>query len=95
MHNQALKNLDSVERSVIKVEKINGPILLVSGIHDQWWPSSEMSRAVMNRLAVNNFLHSYVHFECDTDHFPFLRKPEVFDAMLDHVDKMVEERHEY
>lgn len=92
MHSQALKNTEAVEKALIKVENINGPVLLVSGIHDQWWPSAEMSRMVMKRLEAKNFPHSYVHFECDTDHYPFWRKPEMWDIMLDQIDKMVESR---
>jgi len=92
MHTQALKNTEAVEKAVIKVENINGPVLLISGIHDQWLPSLEMSRLVVNRLKANNFPHPHMHLECDTDHFPFMRKPEVFDTMLDEIDKMVEYR---
>ena len=43
MHSQALKNANTVEQALIKVENINGPILLISGLRDQWWPSAEMS----------------------------------------------------
>jgi uncharacterized protein len=92
MHNQALKNTIAVEKALIKVENINGPILLVSATRDQWWPSAKMSRLIMKRLEENHFTYSFVHFECDTDHFPFIRKPEVWDATLDQIDKMVQER---
>lgn len=90
MHSQALKNTEAVEKALIKVENINGPILLVSGLSDQWWPSADMSRMVMERLAEKKFPHTYVHFECDTDHYPFNRKPEVWEAMLEQMDKMVQ-----
>lgn len=91
MHNQALTNLEAVEKATIKVENINGPILLVSGEKDQWWPSADMSRAIMKRLADNKFSHSYVHFQCDADHFPYARKPKVWKGILDRADEMVEE----
>lgn len=92
MHNRALKNKKAVEKAIIKVENINGPVLLISGERDQWWPSAEMSRRIMARLQDNRFFHPYVHFECDTDHFPFYRKPEAWGAMMDQVEKMVEYR---
>jgi dienelactone hydrolase len=38
------------EQAAIPVEKINGPILLISGGKDQMWPSTQMSLAIMERL---------------------------------------------
>jgi dienelactone hydrolase len=42
-----------VERATIPVERINGPVLLISGQDDQLWPSAEFSDLVMQRLAAN------------------------------------------
>lgn len=36
---------------IIHVEKIDGPVLLISGKDDRLWPSFKMSSEVMNRLA--------------------------------------------
>ncbi len=91
MHNQALKNTEAVEKAIIKVEKINGPVLLVSGEKDQWWPSADMSRQVMKRLKEHKFGYSYVHVESDSDHYPYSRQQEVWMYILNHTDKMIKE----
>jgi hypothetical protein len=44
---QKTKNLDQVQ---IPVERINGPILLISGKDDRMWPSFTLSELVMHRL---------------------------------------------
>ena len=41
----ALMDTETVEKAIIKVEDINGPILLISGEKDQVWPSKEMRDA--------------------------------------------------
>jgi dienelactone hydrolase len=45
-----LQDQAAVERALIPVERINGPILLVSGDDDQMWPSSRYASMVMSRL---------------------------------------------
>jgi dienelactone hydrolase len=49
-----LENKTAVDNAAIPVEKINGPVLLISGNEDQLWPSTEMSDMVMDRLKENN-----------------------------------------
>src|SRR5262249_40416242 len=39
----AMRDLDAVERATIAVERINGPVLMVSGRDDQVWPSFELA----------------------------------------------------
>ncbi len=56
-----LKNQQAVQRALIKVEKINGPILLISGKDDQLWPSFEMSEMIMDRLRQHNHLFEFRH----------------------------------
>ena len=46
---------EAVEAATIPVERINGPVLLISGADDQMWPSSTFSEMVINRL------HSFKH----------------------------------
>ncbi|SHJ80442.1 BAAT / Acyl-CoA thioester hydrolase C terminal [Arenibacter nanhaiticus] len=43
----------------IKVEKINGPVLLFSGKDDRVWPSSLMADMIEQRLKENNFKYSF------------------------------------
>lgn len=46
----SLRDPDLVEKASIPVEKIQGPVLLISGSDDQVWPSSVLSERVMQRL---------------------------------------------
>ncbi len=46
----SLRDPDLVEKATIPVEKIEGPVLLISGSDDQVWPSSFLSERVMQRL---------------------------------------------
>ena len=43
--------------AVIPVERINGPVLLVSGEADGLWPAKTMADAIVARLRANNFRH--------------------------------------
>jgi hypothetical protein len=45
-----LKNRAAVSNASIPVEKINGPVLLVSGNDDKLWPSKAMADMIMNRM---------------------------------------------
>ncbi len=44
-------------RATIPVERINGPVLLISGEDDALWPSTELAQRVMDRLA--QYHHPY------------------------------------
>ena len=45
----------------IPVERINGPVLLISGRADSLWPSTAMSEAVVARLRAHNFRFPVEH----------------------------------
>jgi dienelactone hydrolase len=47
--------------ATIAVERIAGPVLLISGEHDQMWPSTLMAERIMRRLAAHSFTHPYTH----------------------------------
>jgi dienelactone hydrolase len=49
-----LTNAAEVAQASIPVERIGGPVLLISGRDDQSWPSDEMARAVVDRLAAHH-----------------------------------------
>lgn len=53
----ALLDKEAVERARIRVEKIAGPVLLLSATDDGSWPSSEYSRMVVERL--EQLKHAY------------------------------------
>ena len=58
----SLKQTKAVEKAAIKVENINGPILLISGKEDKMWPSTQMGDMVIKRLEEKKFPHWYRHF---------------------------------
>lgn len=50
-----------LEESTIKVENINGPILLLSGEEDTMWPATRMSNDIIKRLDKHEFKFGYEH----------------------------------
>jgi pimeloyl-ACP methyl ester carboxylesterase len=58
---EMLEDEEAVERAAIPVEKINGPILLLSATRDEFWPSTEMSEAIVRRLEEQRFPYRYEH----------------------------------
>lgn len=60
---RALTDQEAVERAFIPVERINGPVMLVSGTDDRMWPSSRFSRMVVDRLEQSEFKHAVRHLE--------------------------------
>lgn len=65
---EMLKNEEAVERAAIKVENINGPILFVSATQDEFWPSKEMSDAMMQRLQTRGFPFYADHLVVEGSH---------------------------
>ena len=51
----------AMARAAIPVERINGPVLLVSATRDEVWPSKEMADAMMRRLQAHGFPHHAEH----------------------------------
>ncbi len=60
-----LRNSKSIAAAAIPVERIGGPILLVSGGDDHLWPAAEMSEAILARLKRHHFPHRVEHL-----HYP-------------------------
>jgi uncharacterized protein len=54
--------------AVIPVEKIAGPVLLISARQDRVWPSTPMSEAVMARLDAARFPYAHTHLAYDSGH---------------------------
>jgi dienelactone hydrolase len=54
-----LRKHDLVAAATIQVERINGPVLLISGTADELWPSERFAELVMARLRENE--HPYPH----------------------------------
>lgn len=73
-----LEDKKAVEQAEIEVEKINGPILILSGTEDDQWPATYMSQQIINRLAKKNFTHTYQHLPLEGGHM----------EPLNHFDKV-------
>lgn len=56
-YKESLKSKAAVQKATIPVEKINGPVLLISGLDDQIWPSAQMAQSIIKRLKKNR--HPY------------------------------------
>jgi dienelactone hydrolase len=57
----ALRDTEAVAAAEIPVERIEGPILLVSGGSDAMWPSTEMADIAVRRAERYDFAHPIVH----------------------------------
>lgn len=68
----------AVAKASIEVENINGPVLLVSATEDEYWPSTEMSEVMVQRLEEHNFPHYVEHVAVRGNHA----------APLDHFDEI-------
>ena len=51
-----------VEACAIEVERIRGPVLLVSAGDDRMWPSGPLSEVAARRLAAAGLAHEHLHF---------------------------------
>lgn len=56
-----LEDATAREAAAIPVERIAGPVLLLSGEDDQLWPSTEMANLVMARLDAARFPYPHTH----------------------------------
>lgn len=52
---EGLSDSTAMNKAAIRVENINGPILLFSGLEDEVWPSSMMSDMIENRIENSSF----------------------------------------
>jgi dienelactone hydrolase/uncharacterized protein (DUF2141 family) len=57
----ALAGADRRPETQIPVEKVNGPILLISGGDDALWPSEQMADEIVARLQAKGFRHGVQH----------------------------------
>jgi hypothetical protein len=55
----------AVAEAFIPVERINGPVMLLSGSDDRVWPSSTMADRVIGRLRDRSFAFPYEHVRYD------------------------------
>lgn len=60
-YERALKNETAFAAAEIAVEKIDGPLLLISGTDDQMWPSTRLSEMAIERLKAHDHPFPYEH----------------------------------
>lgn len=65
LYSGALPTVDAHSDAMIPVERINGPVLLISGKNDAMWPSTAMSDMVVARLQEKGFGHAVEHLAYD------------------------------
>jgi len=63
-----LKDSIAEEKALIKVEKINGPVLLLSATKDEHIPGVDMCNKMIARLEANNFKYAYEHIVIEGAH---------------------------
>ncbi len=63
-----MEDSDAMESAAIKIENINGPVLLMSGTTDEQWPSTEMSEAMIARLKSREFSYVSEHIALQGGH---------------------------
>ena len=56
-----LRDVRAVQGAAIPVERICGPVLLISGTDDQLWPSTMMCEMITERLKVRCHQYAYKH----------------------------------
>jgi hypothetical protein len=61
LYRLSLEQTDAVRDALIRVENINGPILLLSGKEDKMWPSGPMADMIIKRLDERKFPFWYIH----------------------------------
>lgn len=82
MFDHALAQADAHADAVIPVEKINGPILLISGKADALWPSADMSERIVKRLEAAHFKHGVTHLSyAGAGHLVFIGDPTSANAL--------------
>lgn len=56
-----MQNSQAMSEAAIPVENINGPIFLLSATQDEFWPSTEMSQQMQDRLTAAGYAHPVEH----------------------------------
>jgi dienelactone hydrolase len=60
-YERALEGKAAVTAASIAVEKINGPVMVISGTDDHLWPSTRLSEMVIQRLEAHGHPFPYKH----------------------------------
>lgn len=66
---KAIKNYDDIKEKFIPIQKINGPILFISGKYDNIWPSQKLCQFSVKRLAELKFPFKYKILNYEAGHY--------------------------
>jgi uncharacterized protein len=81
----ALADKVKVRNAIPALERINGPVLLVSATEDQVWPSTSMSQDIVAYLKDHHFPYTVTHRSYPTGHgFSQATAPEIKQLIIDH-----------
>lgn len=81
-----LAKTNYVTEATIKVEKINGPIILFSGKDDKVWPSSFMADMIEQRIKESNFKYSFQNIKYENAGHLISSHPEInTDSRIGHM----------
>jgi uncharacterized protein len=64
-YERALRDETAVAAAGIPIEKIEAPVLLISGTDDQLWPSTRLSEMAIERLEANDHPFPHEHLRYD------------------------------
>ncbi len=64
-YENALEDSPAVQRAMIPLENIAGPVMLISGADDQMWPSTRLCELAVDRLRTHEhpFAHKHLHYD--------------------------------
>jgi hypothetical protein len=80
-----LEDEQAVSRAAIPVERINGPILLLSAKSDEVWPSTLMCNEMVERLRSKHFNYYIKHIALEGSHAAAAQNSEyIFDFLEKH-----------
>jgi esterase/lipase len=80
-----LENTEAVAQAEIEVEKINGPILILSADQDEQWPATKMSQQLTERLEREKFTFPYKHIIVEGTHVEPLNHFDQVYTFLDYI----------
>jgi esterase/lipase len=80
-----LENTEAVALAEIEVEKINGPILIISADEDEQFPATKMSEQLVERLRRKKFPHQFDHVIVNGTHIEPLNHFDKVYAFLDRI----------
>jgi dienelactone hydrolase len=61
IYERGLENTSAVERATIPVERVTGPLILVSGGDDNMWPATRMCEMVVERMRQHGRADAVLH----------------------------------